>query len=147
MCLLLAIIATLLTCGAIAATIVILVDYFDVYVQFPKEYPKIKFNSFLTFYNLNQKRWTLNEHTVDCNINQGKKYTHYDNKTFCFSYIDMKRYQHWCKNIEKYKQSQRYDKQIALMLAAVKEDIASIEALSKQEQSEAINILRSIHNI
>lgn len=147
MMLLLSIIITILVMSAIVVTIWFLIDYFDDYVKFPKEYPKIKFNSFITFYNLNPKRWTLNEHTVDCNINQGKKHTHLDNQTFCFSYIDMNRYQHWCKNIEKYKQSQRYDKQTALMLAAVKEDIASIESLAKQEQSEAINILRSIHNL
>ena len=135
----------------IPLSIALLVDYVE-HRSFMKAYPVLKFKSFLSFYDLNPDRWRLYSSWVSCKtINKKAKEKWGFEKTeyheFCFNYIDTKRYEHWFKYLSKYKQSQYNAKQTALMLAAVKEDIASIEAISKQEHAEAINILRSIHNI
>lgn len=148
---LLAIILTIAVILSPILLVVLLVDYSE-HRSFMKEHPVLQFKSFLSFYDLNPDRWRLNWSSVECQVlNHKTKDTWGFEKTeyheFCFNYIDTKRYEHWRKNLENHKQSQSHAKQTALMLAAVKEDIASIEALSKQEQSEAINILRSIHNI
>jgi hypothetical protein len=117
-----------------------------------KAYPVLKFKSFLSFYDLNPDRWRLYSSWVSCKtINKKVKNTWGFEKTeyheFCFNYIDTKRYERWRDNLSKYEQSQSHAKQTAIMLAAVKEDIASIESLAQERQSEAINILRSMHNI
>lgn len=151
MCILFAIILTIAGILVPISLVALLVDYSE-HRSFMKEHPVLKFKSFLYFYDLNPDRWRLYYSCVACKtINKKVKNTWGFEKTeyheFCFNYIDTKRYERWHKNLENHKQSQSHAKQTALMLAAVKEDIASIEALSKQEQSEAINILRSIHNI
>lgn len=146
------IILTLAGIFIVPALIFLLIDYFD-YRSLAKEYPVLKFKSFLSFYDINPDRWGLNYRTVECKINNkpqieyGMVVSTNTLETFCFSYIDMKRYQHWHKSLDKYHTHQSHAKKTALMLAAVKEDIASIESLAKHEQTEAINILRSIHNI
>ena len=148
------ILAAILTTAGILSPLflaVLLADYCE-HRSMMKEYPVLQFKSFLSFYDLNPDRWRLNWSSVECKVlnhktkeKWGFEKTEYH--SFCFNYIDTKRYERWLKNLQNHKQSQSNAKITALMLAAVKEDIASIEALSKQEQSEAINILRSIHNI
>ena len=140
------ILAIILTTAGVLSPIflaVLVADYCE-HRSMMKAYPVLQFKSFLSFYDLNPDRWRLNWSSVECKV-LNHKTTEYHN--FCFNYIDTKRYERWLKNLQNHKQSQSNAKQTAIMLAAVKEDIASIEALSKQEQSEAINILRSIQNI
>ena len=151
MYILLTIILTIAGILAPVFLIVLLVDYCE-HRSMMKQCPVLQFKSFLSFYDLNPDRWRLNWSSVECKVLNHKTKERWgfektEFKVFCFNYIDTKRYEHWYKNLENNKKSQSHAKQTALMLAAVKEDIASIEALSKQEQSEAINILRSIHNI
>lgn len=146
MSILLAIIATLAGILAPAFFVVVLYDYFE-YRSLTKEYPVIKFKSFIAFYDINPDRWKLHDYLVECILKSSYSGIYQTTETFCFSYIDTNRYEHWLKNLQNHKQSQSNAEKTALMLAAVKEDIASIESLAQQRQTEAINILRSMHNI
>lgn len=129
--------------GIIITIISFSVDYAD-YKESTEEYPKLKFKSFLSFYDINPKRWELNYHTVDCILKSSYSGILRTEETFCFSYIDTICYKCWHKNLDKHAQSQSHAKITAQMIAAVKEDIAKTESLAKQEQTEAINIIRSI---
>lgn len=122
-----------------------LFDYSD-YYDSTNGYPKLKFKSFLSFYTINQERWKLNYNTVECILKSSYGGLFEKTEKFCFSYIDTLRYHHWHKNLDKHAQSQSHAKITAQMIAAVKEDIAKTESLAKQEQAEAINIIRSIQN-
>ena len=146
MSILLAIIATLAGILAPAFFVVVLYDYFA-YRSLTKEYPVIKFKSFIAFYDINPDRWKLHDYLVECILKSSYSGICQTTETFCFNYIDANRYKHWLKHLSKYKQSQSNSQKTARMIAAVKEDIAQTEALAQQRQNEAINILRSMHNI
>jgi hypothetical protein len=128
---------------------VFLFDYFE-HVENVANRPKIKFSTFLIFYDINPSRWILNDTWVQCKIprndldNNFWFHSLFDEEHFAFNYIDTLRYKHWYKKLLDNKVKQSNYKTIASMLAAVKQDIANLEAQAKREHNEAIEILRSL---
>ena len=151
MIVLFSIILFLLALTALIWFIVFLVDYFDDYRRhIIKLGPKIKFNSFRTFYEINPKRWDIwNDQYVECKIPIEGAY--YINSTrgeeFHFSYIDTHRYIWWKRQLVKRKSNTDNDKATLRMLEAVKLDIAALEDQSKHEINEAKSILKGIYDV
>lgn len=108
--------------------------------------PKIEFKSFQEFYNINPKRWELKEDHIVCRCNQAYNGIFHRIEQFEFTYIDYLKYIHWKRNIEKEENFKEQNKSIANMLAAVREDIRSLEERSKREKNEAIDYLQKILN-
>lgn len=138
--------------SGIIATIIFLVSYSDYYGT-TEDIPKIKFSTFRTFYEINPSRWSLSSHTVKCkiprkDIKDNNLYggLFYIEECFAFNYIDTFRYNRWNKKLNNYNTYQSNVKATARMLEAVKQDIANLESQAQREQSEAIEILRSITN-
>ena len=142
--------------GIIAAIIYLLVLLFDYteYHDATKDTPKIKFSTFLIFYDINPTRWSLDYRTVTCkiprkDINDSHIYKGLFDTTerFAFSYIDTLRYKHWHNKLQNHNTYQSNCKATARMLEAVKQDIADLESQAKREHNEALEILRSITNV
>ena len=147
---LLTILLGLLSLAVLIIVIGILMDYFMDYKGcIDKIGPKIKFKTFLTFYEINPNRWELDELYVNCKIPRETSYCtlFYDKEEFHFSYIDTYRYHLWYKNIEKRKDTQYKDKATARMLAAVKQDVADLESKAQREINEAKSILKGIYDV
>ena len=99
-------------------------------------FQKIKFTQFQKFYSVNPNRWDLNNDYVSC----------YTNKQKCvclrFGLVDYYRYKLWHRNIIKNKFKQEANKQMAEIIASVKQDIAESEAKAKRMQEEFLNTLK-----
>lgn len=99
-------------------------------------FPKIKFTQFQKFYSVNPDRWNLDSDYVSC----------YTNKQNCvclrFGFVDYYRYKLWHRNIIKSEFKQKANKQMAEIIASVKQDIAESEAEAKRMQEEFLNTLK-----
>lgn len=145
---LLAIVIILASILALVVLICLIVDYLE-FCASTGDNPKIKFSTFLSFYELNPSRWELSDSKVQCRVPRkdvdrniyGSLY-----ETFAFNYIDTCRYRNWYENLQSRKTEQINDKATARMLEAVKQDIADMETKAKREQNEGIEIIKNIIN-
>lgn len=100
------------------------------YYQANSILPKIKFNDFKKFYELNPKRWRCETDYVYCQVG-----SEYDREAFSFSFIDKCKYKIWRRKCDKHKVNQKHNQSTQRMLDAVKEDI------TKAKEKEAINTI------
>lgn len=148
---LLAIVIIIASILALVVLICLIVDYLE-FCASTDDSPKIKFSTFLSFYELNPSRWELSDSKVRCRVPRkdvdrnlyGSLFDSYE--TFAFNYIDTCRYRSWYENLQSRKTEQINDKATARMLEAVKQDIADMETNAKREQNEGIEILKNIIN-
>ena len=132
---------------AIIFLFVLLFDYAE-YHDATEDTPKIKFSTFLTFYDINPSRWQLDYRTITCKIPRKDNHLYgglFDTtERFAFNYIDTLRYMHWNKNLQNRNTQHSNCKATARMLEAVKQDIADLEAQAQREQNQAIEMLKNI---
>lgn len=101
--------------------------------------PKIKFEEFKKFYDINNSRWKLDTTYVRCKING--EYNHVD---FRFGFIDFYKYLWWQKQLDKQNKSKSHMEATARMLDAVKKDIENAKSTAQKERDKAIKDLASI---
>ena len=109
---------------------------------------KIKFNSFISFYNINPDRWELNDSTVFFRTKQ-KSYPYssdYQYTKFKFNLIDTIKYKHWkrqkIKNDIILKNCEEYQK----VLEIIKQDIQAAQNESVRLSNDGLDILRNVAN-
>ena len=109
---------------------------------------KIKFNSFISFYNINPNRWELNDSTVFFRTKQ-KSYPYssdYQYTKFKFNLIDTIKYKHWkrqkSKNDKILKDCEEYQK----VLEIIKQDIQATQQESVRLSNDGLDILRNVAN-
>lgn len=117
---------------------------FGVWLEYSvdRDDPKIKFDSFKKFYEINPRRWSLLSQGVKCYTD---KYMMYGD-IFYFGFWDWIKYTRWRKELEKCQSKQSNAKLTAKMIAAVKQDISNFEALGQQQQDMAVNNIKDIIN-
>lgn len=145
---LLAIVCALLIIAVIIVLICFIMNYFCDYQGIADQYgPKLEFNAFKKFYEINPERWEIcfDSH-VECKITRKTEtgWTYTDRESFHFSYIDTQRYLLWKHQLKKHKEDIANDKATARMLAAVKQDVADFEAKTMRETREALETIRSL---
>ena len=103
----------------------------------------IKFNSFVSFYNINPERWNLDDGSVNfvkerycCSSNH---YIFYK-----FHFIDFYRYKHWHKKLIKQKRLQKEIHNMNEMIRIINSDIAKLEAESQANMQSAAKSIREI---
>ena len=113
-----------------------------------KNNPKIKFNTFKKFYEINPDRWKLSNGTKYQNNYVACYMTRHEGSMlstgyyrFRFGLIDYHRYTHWLKHIEKQKINLKNIQLMADMIAAVKQDIEKLEHTSDQEIKQSKSII------
>jgi hypothetical protein len=99
--------------------------------------PKIKFESFKKFYEINPTRWTLQHSMVGCKT----KLECSGGELFRFSFIDYIEYKLWKNDLARSRTQEQHNKVTKRMLDAVKQDIADSEAKAKSMQNKAIDDL------
>lgn len=131
----------------------ILISLFIYHESTDKNNPKIKFNTFKKFYEINPDRWKLSNDTEYKNNYVACYMTRHEGSMlstgyhrFRFGFIDYRRYTHWLKHIEKQKTNLKNMQLMADMIAAVKQDIANMENLAQQQKKQAIDNITSILN-
>lgn len=127
--------------GIILAVIGILVvigsdnDYFS--------YPKIKFVSFLKFYDLNPERWRLGFLTVVCRIEDSNcRMIRYE--YFRFGFLDTVKYVFYKQKLKREREEERQAEVTKRMINAVKGDIERVKKLAEFEERTAIQILTDV---
>lgn len=108
----------------------------------PNDAIYIKFNSFVSFYNINPDRWRLNDDSVD--FVKEKFYCSSDYIYYKFHFIDYYRYIHWHKKLIKQKNLQKEMNDMNEMIRIVKSDIAKLEAESQANMQSAAKSIREI---
>lgn len=109
----------LMVCIIIVAMIL---DAFNIFIDVPSKYPKLKFSQFKKFYAINSDRWELQDTYIACQLNSGR-WEH-----FSFNLIDFYfKYKPFLKYLEKAKEKEKETKIYLNMIAAVKQDIANFE--------------------
>lgn len=93
-----------------------------------KEYNRIKFNNFISFYNINSENWMLHNYNVAYKIIESKVvcgYGYTDSKTteFGFSLIDLLKYRRWKAQSEINKNKKRHLEEYQEVLDHIKKDI------------------------
>lgn len=102
----------------------------------------IKFNSFVSFYNINPDRWRLDDDNVD--FVKERSYWSADCIYYKFHFIDFYRYKHWHKKLIKQKRLQKEMNDMNEMIRIVKSDIAKLEAESQANMQSAAKSIRDI---
>ena len=110
---------------------------------------KIKFNSFISFYNINPNRWELNNATVWFKIKVEDNCpfpAHEKHIKFKFNLIDTIKYKHWkrqkIKNDIILKNCEEYQK----VLEIIKQDIQATQQESVRLSNDGLDILRNVAN-
>lgn len=110
---------------------------------------KIKFNSFISFYNINPDRWELNNATVcfRIKVEDNSPFPAYEKHIkFKFNSIDTIRYKHWknqkSKNDKILKECEEYQK----VLEIIKQDIQATQQESVRLSNDGLDILRNVAN-
>lgn len=121
---------------ALCVVIIFMIIHWREYVG---DDPKIKFSSFKKFYAVNPDRWTLNNCYVSCYRHDtvGSILTH-------FGFIDFYRYKLWRKQMAKRDLDKKRAKDMAVIIASVKRDIANTERIAKQKYEQAEDIMDQI---
>ena len=92
----------ILICGVCVILLFMLLNWL---IDQPDNAIYIKFNSFISFYNINPDRWRLNDDSVD--FVKEKFYCSSDYIYYKFHFIDFYRYKHWHKKLIKQKKLQK----------------------------------------
>ena len=97
--------------------------------------PRIKFESFKLFYDINPDRWELrNNDAVYKPHNHRKIYFH-------FNIVDYYKYKHFCKVKESCAIHQKYNKEISVTIESVQKDIQECEQQNETEINDSIKDL------
>ena len=129
----------ILICGVCIILLFMLLNWL---IDQPDNAIYIKFNSFISFYNINPDRWRLNDDSVD--FVKEKFYCSSDYISYKFHFIDFYRYKHWHKKLIKQKKLQEEMNDMNEMIRIVKSDIAKLEAESKANMQSAAKSIREI---
>ena len=129
----------ILICGVCVILLFMLLNWL---IDQPDNAIYIKFNSFISFYNINPDRWRLNDDSVD--FVKKRFYCSYDYIYYKFHFIDFYRYKHWHKKLIKQKRLQKEMNDMNEMIRIVKSDIAKLEAESQANMQSAAKSIRDI---
>ena len=129
----------ILICGVCVILLFMLLNWL---IDQPDNAIYIKFNSFISFYNINPDRWRLNDDSVD--FVKKRIYCSYDYIYYKFHFIDFYRYKHWHKKLIKQKRLQKEMNDMNEMIRIVKSDIAKLEAESQANMQSAAKSIRDI---
>lgn len=102
----------------------------------------IKFNSFVSFYNINPDRWSLNDDSVDFVRERHFCYSNYI--YYKFYLIDFYRYKHWHKKLIKQEKLQKEINNMNEMIRIVKSDLTKFEAENQCQIERATNNIKEI---
>ena len=108
----------------------------------PNDAIYIKFKTFVSFYNINQDRWELDDSNVV--FIKERYYCVSDRIFYKFHFIDYYRYIHWHKKLIKQKKLQKEMNDMNEMIRIVKSDIAKLEAESQANMQSAAKSIRDI---
>ena len=108
----------------------------------PNDAIYIKFNSFISFYNINPDRWSLNDGSVD--FIKEKQFCYSNYIYYKFHLIDFYRYKHWHKKIIKQKKLQKEMNNMNEMIRIVKSDLAKFEEENQVKMQSAAKNIREI---
>ena len=108
----------------------------------PNDAIYIKFNSFVSFYNINPDRWSLNDGSVDFIKERhfGCPYYIY----YKFHLIDSYTYKHWHKKLIKQEKLQKEINNMNEMIRIVKSDLAKFEEENQAKIQSAAENIREI---
>ena len=131
----------ILICGV--CVILFFIMWINWWIDEPNNAIYIKFNSFVSFYNINPDRWRLCDDNVDfvkerscCSSNH---YIFYK-----FHFIDFYRYKHWHKKLIKQKRLENEISDMNEMIRIVTSDIAKLEAESQANMQSDAKSIRDI---
>lgn len=102
----------------------------------PRNNPKIKFKSFVKFYDVNPNRWNLYDEYIECRIDD--KSWNYSVERFSFGFIDFWRYKLWHKMQKRAERNKQHAESTSRMIAAVRRDIDKQNETAKHKQDEAL---------
>ena len=109
-------------------------DVLDYYIPKTAPYPRLKFNQFKKFYDINPDRWVLRDNYVMCWLRSGR------DEYFSFNFFDLCfYYRPFLRSLEKAKEKEKETKSYLNMIVAVKKDIADFEERSTKETNSKIN--------
>lgn len=98
---------------------------------------KLKFDTFLNFYNVAPYKWRLDTITVEYKTDTGRTYYSYSLfENFRFSIIDTIRYYLWHKRDIKREKTQKQNEEMAEFLEHIKKDIEEFQAKNEQKVAE-----------
>ena len=129
----------ILICGVCVILLFMLLNWL---IDQPDNAIYIKFNSFVSFYNINPDRWRLNDDSVD--FVKKRSYCSSDYIYYKFHFIDFYRYKHWHKKLIKQKRLQKEMNNMNEMIRIIKSDIAKLEAESQANMQSAAKSIRDI---
>ena len=130
--------AIVYACTAVFVMAFVLVGFSCDDIKKWRKTKKLKFNTFLRFYNIAPYKWSLYSGTVEYKTDN---YGHgiYFYEFFRFSIIDTVRYYLWKKRDTKRKEAQKQNEEMAEFLECIKKDIEEFQEKNKQEVSEGLN--------
>ena len=102
----------------------------------------IKFNSCVSFYNINPDRWILYDNNVG--FVKERSYCSSDRIYYKFHFIDFYRYKHWHKKLIKQKRLEKEISYMNEMILIVKKDIAKLEEENQARMQSAAKNIREI---
>ena len=108
----------------------------------PNDAIYIKFSSFVSFYNINPDRWSLNDDSVDFVKERHFCYSNYI--YYKFYLIDFYGYKHWHKKIIKQEKLQKEMNNMNEMIRIVKSDLAKFEEGNQVKMQNAAENIREI---
>ena len=129
----------LLICGVCITLFILLMNWL---ICLPNDAIYIKFNSFVSFYNINPNRWSLNDDSVDFVKERHFCYSNYI--YYKFYLIDFYRYKHWHKKIIKQEKLQKEMNNMNEMIRIVKSDLAKFEEENQAKIQSAAENIREI---
>lgn len=129
----------LLICGVCVILFILLMHWL---VCQPDNAIYIKFNSFVSFYNINPDRWSLDDDGVDFIKEKHFCYSNYI--YYKFHLIDFYRYKHWHKKLIKQEKLQREINNMNEMIRIVKSDLAKFEEENQAKMQSAAENIREI---
>lgn len=97
---------------------------------------RMKFKSFVKFYDVNPVRWDLHDGHVNCHIDDMSWTTNVE--SFSFGFIDFVRYKLWRKMQERVKRNKQHAESASRMIAAVRRDIDKQNETARRKQDEAL---------
>ena len=89
--------------------------FFDDWLSFCKDNPRIRFKAFLTFYSIAPDKWNVYRNYV----------SYHGGSDFGFSIIDWLRYKHWRKHKEKWETKQQQNAEYLRTIELIKKDLES----------------------
>lgn len=111
-------------------------------IELPRNSQFIKFKSFLSFYNINPDRWSLENDYVE--FFKTEYYSYGSAIRYKFNFIDYYRYLHWHKRQKKREKLKKEMDNINKMIQIIKKDIAKLEEENQVNMQSAAKNIRDI---